>query len=165
MQITSNAADKVAGMKSATENLRVYISGGGCSGFSYGFAFDENLKNYGGEDTELALRIYNKFPGGLRFDKNLICYHHDQKNLAEFCNNMENYGKFNLPYIISKHPDFKSDFVPNWALSGIGGYLLFNPLVSIFIKLLLLFFTAKYLIRYQVIVSVIKGYRFKKNIN
>ena len=24
--------------------LRVYITGGGCSGFSYGFAFDENLK-------------------------------------------------------------------------------------------------------------------------
>jgi len=41
------------------------------------------IKNYGGEDTELALRIYNKFPGGLRFDKNLICYHHDQKNLAD----------------------------------------------------------------------------------
>jgi|TARA_B100000470_G_scaffold184171_1_gene149146 iron-sulfur cluster insertion protein len=41
MQITSNAADKVAGMKSATENLRVYISGGGCSGFSYGFKLDE----------------------------------------------------------------------------------------------------------------------------
>jgi iron-sulfur cluster insertion protein len=28
-------------MKSATENLRVYISGGGCSGFSYGFKLDE----------------------------------------------------------------------------------------------------------------------------
>ena len=44
MQITSNAANKVSGMKSGDEHLRVYITGGGCSGFSYGFAFDENLK-------------------------------------------------------------------------------------------------------------------------
>ena len=42
MQITSNAANKVAGMKSPEENLRVYISGGGCSGFNYGFKLDEN---------------------------------------------------------------------------------------------------------------------------
>ena len=42
MQITSNAANKVAGMKSPEESLRVYISGGGCSGFNYGFKLDEN---------------------------------------------------------------------------------------------------------------------------
>ena len=41
MQITSNAANKVAGMKSPEESLRVYISGGGCSGFNYGFKLDE----------------------------------------------------------------------------------------------------------------------------
>jgi len=43
---TDSAADKV---KSLIEeegddalNLRVFISGGGCSGFQYGFTFDEN---------------------------------------------------------------------------------------------------------------------------
>ena len=42
MQISDNAATKVAGMKSAEEeSLRVYIMGGGCSGFSYGFKLDE----------------------------------------------------------------------------------------------------------------------------
>jgi iron-sulfur cluster insertion protein len=41
MQITENAANKVAGMKSPEEHLRVYISGGGCSGFNYGFKLDE----------------------------------------------------------------------------------------------------------------------------
>ena len=43
MEITSNAADKVAGMKSGDEHLRVYITGGGCSGFNYGFILDLSL--------------------------------------------------------------------------------------------------------------------------
>ena len=30
--------------KNPALRLRVYITGGGCSGFSYGFTFDENLK-------------------------------------------------------------------------------------------------------------------------
>ncbi|HSD39655.1 MAG TPA: iron-sulfur cluster insertion protein ErpA [Rhodocyclaceae bacterium] len=42
------AASKVAEMIEDEGNpalkLRVYVSGGGCSGFSYGFAFEEALK-------------------------------------------------------------------------------------------------------------------------
>jgi iron-sulfur cluster insertion protein len=42
------AAAKVAEMIEEEGNpalkLRVYVSGGGCSGFSYGFAFEEELK-------------------------------------------------------------------------------------------------------------------------
>ena len=41
MQITDNAINQVAGMKSPEESLRDYISGGGCSGFNYGFKLDE----------------------------------------------------------------------------------------------------------------------------
>ncbi len=44
---TSAAARKVAGMIEEEGNpnlkLRVYIQGGGCSGFQYGFAFDEEV--------------------------------------------------------------------------------------------------------------------------
>ena len=42
MQITDNAIEQVAGMITGDESLRVYISGGGCSGFNYGFKLDEN---------------------------------------------------------------------------------------------------------------------------
>jgi iron-sulfur cluster insertion protein len=45
---TESAADKVRELieEEANENLklRVYISGGGCSGFQYGFTFDENIE-------------------------------------------------------------------------------------------------------------------------
>ena len=44
---TDAAATKVKGLIEEEDNpnlmLRVFISGGGCSGFQYGFTFDENL--------------------------------------------------------------------------------------------------------------------------
>ena len=45
---TESAAIKVQSLKAEEENddlkLRVYITGGGCAGFSYGFTFDEEIK-------------------------------------------------------------------------------------------------------------------------
>ena len=41
IDFSDNASKCVAAMKSGDEKLRVYINGGGCSGFSYGFKLDE----------------------------------------------------------------------------------------------------------------------------
>lgn len=47
MTLTDNAVAKLAKLKSAEGNdslmLRVYVTGGGCSGFSYGFDFAEEI--------------------------------------------------------------------------------------------------------------------------
>ena len=47
MSFTDNAADKVHNLISEEGNdklkLRVYVTGGGCSGFQYGFSFDEEI--------------------------------------------------------------------------------------------------------------------------
>jgi iron-sulfur cluster insertion protein len=44
---TDAAANKVKSLLEEEQNdklkLRVYITGGGCAGFSYGFTFDENM--------------------------------------------------------------------------------------------------------------------------
>ena len=52
--MTEQAAAKVAALKSSEENeqlmLRLYITGGGCSGFSYGFKFDEQAND---DDTRV----------------------------------------------------------------------------------------------------------------
>ncbi len=49
LEFTSAAAAKVAELIKDEGNpglmLRVYIQGGGCSGFQYGFTFDENLQD------------------------------------------------------------------------------------------------------------------------
>jgi iron-sulfur cluster insertion protein len=51
---TENAAQKVAGLIQEEGNdnlkLRVYITGGGCSGFQYGFTFDEEVND---DDTRI----------------------------------------------------------------------------------------------------------------
>ena len=54
LQFTAAAADKVRALIDEEGNpalsLRVYIQGGGCSGFQYGFEFDENRA-----DDDLAI--------------------------------------------------------------------------------------------------------------
>lgn len=54
LSFTDNAANKVKALIKEEGNdalkLRVYVSGGGCAGFQYGFTFDENV-NEG--DTEV----------------------------------------------------------------------------------------------------------------
>jgi iron-sulfur cluster assembly accessory protein len=54
MIFTDAAANKVRSLIQEEENdnlmLRVYITGGGCAGFSYGFTFDESLAE---DDTQI----------------------------------------------------------------------------------------------------------------
>lgn len=49
VQFTDRAAFKVRALReeegNPALNLRVYITGGGCSGFSYGFTFDEERQD------------------------------------------------------------------------------------------------------------------------
>ncbi len=55
IKFTDNAAAKVSELIAEEGNedlkLRVYITGGGCSGFQYGFTFDENANE---DDTQVV---------------------------------------------------------------------------------------------------------------
>jgi iron-sulfur cluster insertion protein len=54
IQVTSNAVAKVRELLEEEGNpdlkLRVYVTGGGCSGFQYGFSFDEETAE---DDTQI----------------------------------------------------------------------------------------------------------------
>lgn len=56
MQFSQTAANKVKGLIEEEGNdrlmLRVFITGGGCSGFQYGFTFDEDME----EDDTVVMR-------------------------------------------------------------------------------------------------------------
>lgn len=55
---TEDAARKVYHLMSEEDNLdlklRVYVNGGGCSGFQYGFTFDESIEE---DDTQVCTRV------------------------------------------------------------------------------------------------------------
>lgn len=55
MTLTDKAADKVRKLRQGESNdnllLRVYVTGGGCSGFSYGFTFAEAAND---DDAHIA---------------------------------------------------------------------------------------------------------------
>ena len=56
VQFSQTAANKVKGLIEEEGNdrlmLRVFITGGGCSGFQYGFTFDEDME----EDDTVVIR-------------------------------------------------------------------------------------------------------------
>lgn len=62
---TENAAAKVWELIKEEENynlkLRVYVTGGGCSGFQYGFTFDEIIQV---DDTVVTKTLEEKDEGG-----------------------------------------------------------------------------------------------------
>lgn len=61
VQFSVNAADKVASLiheeGNPKLNLRVYITGGGCSGFQYGFKFDDIIQE---DDTIIEQQCSNQ---------------------------------------------------------------------------------------------------------
>ena len=56
LQVTDRAVEKVQSLKTEEQNddlkLRVYVTGGGCSGFQYGFSFEDTMA----EDDTLVSR-------------------------------------------------------------------------------------------------------------
>ncbi|HMA61918.1 MAG TPA: glycosyltransferase [bacterium] len=67
--------------------------------------FDTNIKEYGGEDTEYALRMARNFPEGLYFCPQLKGYHHHYRTLDKALDLYEIYGRENVPYLINKYPE------------------------------------------------------------
>ena len=59
--MTENAANKIGELITEEGNfqlkLRVFITGGGCSGFQYGFSFDETINE---DDTVISKTIVKK---------------------------------------------------------------------------------------------------------
>ena len=55
LEVTDRAVAKVQSLKAEEENeelkLRVFVTGGGCSGFQYGFSFEESMAE---DDTSVS---------------------------------------------------------------------------------------------------------------
>ncbi len=120
--------------------------------------FDESITNYGGEDTELAIRVWEAYPNGLRFSSHAASEHHHKRTLDEFCNSMYHYGKNNLPRLLKRYPQYKHKLGSDWIYTT-KGFLLFNPIFKWFIHILNKYIPNYFLTRYVVIEAVIRGAR------
>ena len=119
--------------------------------------FDESLKYYGGEDTELAIRLNNSFPNQMR-KCNASSIHDAGKTLKEYLMNVFEYGKYNFIKIVRIHPDYKNDLGYSFVLSW-KGKVIFNKLTSKIVRGLILIFQHPLLVKFLVINSFIVGAR------
>ena len=120
--------------------------------------FDESMKKYGGEDTDLSARIWDLYPKSFIFSKYSDSVHYHRRNLNEFCNSMYTYGRYNLPLLINKHPHYKKKFATDWIFS-LKGRLVFNLPLKLLIKIIIKIYPFQLLIRYIVADAVIRGAR------
>ena len=119
--------------------------------------FDETLKYYGGEDTELAIRINKLYPGQMR--KNHATSIHDAgKTLKEYLSNLFEYGQYNFLQIVKKHPDYKDDLGYKLVSSLLGRVILNNFNAKI-VRMLLPISRHPLLVKFLVINSFIGGAR------
>ncbi len=66
--------------------------------------FDENIKMYGGEDTEFSYRVWNYYPEGLYCDPSIVVIHHHYRTIEKTFDIIEEFGEKVVPYLIKKHP-------------------------------------------------------------
>jgi len=126
--------------------------------------FDENFKTYGGEDLDLALRVWEQYSTSLRFVSSAVSYHWGQKTTNEFYKNMELYGRVNFIYLMDKHPTYIKEFGGD-LVSSFKGKFIFNRFVKLFIFHLSRIIPHPILIRYLVIYNTIKGAQTKNSID
>ena len=123
--------------------------------------FDEKITKYGGEDTDLSAKIWNKYRWGFIFSKKSISIHYHRRSINEFCFSMKTYGKYNLPILINRYPQYNKELGADW-IHSLKGYIVFNPLINMIIKSISLIIPWQIFIRYIVINSVISGARSSK---
>ena len=120
--------------------------------------FDEKFTSYGGEDTDMAIRLWHNFPDALRFSSKINAEHHHKRTLNQFCKQMEIYGQTNLPLLLDRYPEYNKelagDLVTTWR-----GRFLFNALLSKLLRLINIILPNITITRYLVIYSVICGAR------
>jgi GT2 family glycosyltransferase len=107
--------------------------------------FDEDFKFYGWEDRELGFRLRK---GGLKFvfAPKAITYHKSNISFKTICDRMVDIGKVNAPLLKKKYPDeYKSMILYYSYLEPID--IKKDPLMIIFMKLLLMILTNKVFVR------------------
>lgn len=120
--------------------------------------FDESITCYGGEDTDFAIRLWGKYPDGLRFSSNATGEHYHQRPLQELQEKMENYGRTNYLRLLERYPNHTEDLAGDWV-NTFKGSVVFNPIVNWIVELFYFMIPIPYLVRYLIAYSLMQGAR------
>ena len=120
--------------------------------------FDETITSYGGEDTDFAIRLWDKHPNGLRFTSKAVGGHYHQRPLDELQEKMEHYGSTNYLRLLERYPDHINDLAGDW-INSIKGKIIFSPTMHQLVKFSYFVFPVPYFVRYFIAYSLIKGAR------
>jgi glycosyltransferase involved in cell wall biosynthesis len=123
--------------------------------------FDETITTYGGEDTDYAIRLWDKFPEGLRFTSKAVGEHNHQRPMNELQTKIEHYGSTTYLRLLEKYPKHHKDLAGDWV-NTIKGKLIFNPLMNSIVKFVYFVFPIPYLVRYFIAYSLMLGARDPK---
>jgi len=120
--------------------------------------FDESITSYGGEDTDFAIRLWDKYSKGLRFSSKAVGEHYHQRPLSDLQEKMENYGKTNYLRLLERYPNHNKDLSGDW-INSLKGRLVFNPIVNCLVKFVYFIIPIPYLLRFFIAYSLMKGAR------
>ncbi|NHZ84477.1 MAG: glycosyltransferase [Planctomycetia bacterium] len=120
--------------------------------------FDESFNTWGGEDTDLAIRLWEKYPDGLRFSNKAIGEHFHKRKLNNLLNDMKKYGSTNYLILLERYPQYNERLSGDW-IKSFKGFLILNPIVNLIVKTIYLIFPIPRLIRYFIAYNVIRGAR------
>ena len=127
--------------------------------------FDETLTGYGGEDTELAIRLHREHGRTFRFNAAARARTVETKTIAAGLEQLRQYGATNLRTTRVRHPDGPAPFMIDRARSATPADRLFraamNPLTDAVVDLLLPrtpWAIQRRLLNYKVVRAVFAGY-------
>lgn len=127
---------------------------------------DPNMITYGGGDTEFAYRLHQQFALPVIYNKQAAAYSSMNKDLTGALQQMEEFGKINLPYIRKKHPEFNTLFRIDRLESQSVFYKLYRYILNDRFRAIGLFcvprsvrFIRRKIIHFLVIQSIYRGYQ------
>ena len=120
--------------------------------------FDETFDTWGGEDTDLAIRLWEQYPKGLRFTNKAKGDHYHKRELNNLLNDMKKYGATNYLILLDRYPQYNKRLAGDW-INSFKGLMLLNPVVNFIVHAIYIIIPNPKLIRYFIAYNVMQGAR------
>jgi glycosyltransferase involved in cell wall biosynthesis len=120
--------------------------------------FDENFIHYGGEDTELGMRIADEIP--IYYLPEAIGYNSHVRTLERSLDVIRVYGEHSLPYLLKKRPELREDILREGKFySPILPFVCSSPLYKFFKALAKANLAPSFIHSYLLLCSYREGYK------